>query len=186
GGKQVAFHCQPVQWVNEENLIDPADLSSVNEVHRRRAVDRIRRLLDEAAAYGAAQVFVASGRNPASGQPYDAQSDRVQQQALHALALSLRTLPAEARGRTQHLPRHPRRAGRGAARNPPPAPLAAGGRPAPGPSPPALAGPAARAVALLEPLRGEGLDNVGVAIDLARLRLNGEGPEVVAGLAPYL
>jgi DhnA family fructose-bisphosphate aldolase class Ia len=170
GGKQVAFHCQPVQWVNEENLIDPADLSSINEVHRRRAVDRIRRLLDEAAAYGAAQVFVASGRNPASGQPYDAQSDRVQQQALHALALSLRSLAAEAKGRKQNLA----------------VLLCDGGSADPGVYRHALIGPAARAVTLLEPLRGEGLDNVGVAIDLARLRLNGEGPEVVAGLAPYL
>src|SRR5438309_11418540 len=25
--KKVAFHCEPVQWTNEENLIDPADLS---------------------------------------------------------------------------------------------------------------------------------------------------------------
>src|SRR5262249_30193229 len=40
-GKRVAFHCEPVQWVNEENLIDPADLSCANEVQRRRAVDRI-------------------------------------------------------------------------------------------------------------------------------------------------
>src|SRR5215813_10441654 len=43
-GKRIAFHCEPVQWVNEENLIDPADLSSPSEVHRRRAVDRILRL----------------------------------------------------------------------------------------------------------------------------------------------
>src|SRR5262249_56561005 len=62
-GKRVAFHCEPVQWVNEENLIDPADLSCPNEVQRRRAVDRILRLLDEAAGYGADQVFVATGRN---------------------------------------------------------------------------------------------------------------------------
>src|SRR5215831_13583798 len=90
-GKRVAFHCEPVQWVNEENLIDPADLSSASEVHRRRAVDRILRLFDEAAEYGASQVFVASGRNPASGQPYDSASDRVLTQALHALTASLRT-----------------------------------------------------------------------------------------------
>jgi hypothetical protein len=71
-GKLVGFHCEPVQWVNEEGIIDPSDLSSANEVQRRRAVDRILRLLDEAAVYGTKQVFVASGRNPASGQPYDA------------------------------------------------------------------------------------------------------------------
>src|SRR5947207_4723307 len=92
GGKRVAFHCEPVQWVNEENLIDPADLSSPSEVHRRRAVDRILRLFDEATGYGADHVFVASGRNPASGQPYDQQSDLLQERALVALTMSLRTL----------------------------------------------------------------------------------------------
>src|SRR5262245_3283749 len=52
-GRRVAFHCEPVQWTNEEGLIDPADLSCPNEVHRRRAVDRILRLFDEATTYGA-------------------------------------------------------------------------------------------------------------------------------------
>src|SRR5438105_5711211 len=78
-GKRIAFHCEPVQWVNEENLIDPADLCSPSEVHRRRAVDRILRLFDEAASYEAEQVFVASGRNPASGATYDSHSARLHQ-----------------------------------------------------------------------------------------------------------
>src|SRR5438128_114771 len=91
-GKRIGFHCEPVQWVNEEGLIDPADLSCPSEIHRRRAVDRILRLFDEALTYGADQVFVAGGRNPASGQPYDQQNDRQEQQAMAALAMSLRTL----------------------------------------------------------------------------------------------
>jgi sugar phosphate isomerase/epimerase/DhnA family fructose-bisphosphate aldolase class Ia len=169
-GKRVAFHCEPVQWVNEENLIDPADLSSPSEVHRRRAVDRVLRLLDEAAGYGADQVFVASGRNPASGQPYDAQSDRLQQQALQALAVSLRSLAAEAKNRGMNLA----------------VSVADAGSPDAGLYRHALIGPAGRAAALLEPLRGEGHDNLGLAIDTGRLCLNGEGPEVVAMLAPYL
>lgn len=168
--KRVAFHCEPVQWVNEEGLIDPADLSCVSEVQRRRAVDRILRLLDEAALYGAEQVFVASGRNPASGKPYDAQSDAVQQQALHALMLSLRTLAAEAKGRNLKLA----------------VSLCDAGSPDPGLHRHALIGPAARAAALMEPLRGEGLDNLGLALDIGRLGLNGEGPEVISALAPYL
>jgi DhnA family fructose-bisphosphate aldolase class Ia/sugar phosphate isomerase/epimerase len=169
-GKRVAFHCEPVQWVNEENLIDPADLCSVSEVQRRRAVDRIVRLLDEAASYGAEQVFIASGRNPASGQPYDAESDRRGQQAMHALTLSLRTLAQEAKDRKLRLA----------------VSVCDAGSPEPGLYRHALIGPAARALALLEPLSGEGIDNVGLALDIGRLRLNGEGPEVVAGLAPYL
>jgi DhnA family fructose-bisphosphate aldolase class Ia/sugar phosphate isomerase/epimerase len=169
-GKRVAFHCEPVQWVNEENLIDPADLSCPNEVHRRRAVDRILRLLDEAGDYGAEQVFVASGRNPATGRPYDQQSEQIQEQALHALSRSLRTLATEAKKRKVRLA----------------VSVCDAGSPDPGLYRQALIGPAARAVALLEPLRGEGYDNLGLAVDTGRLRLNGEGPEVIAGVAPYL
>jgi DhnA family fructose-bisphosphate aldolase class Ia/sugar phosphate isomerase/epimerase len=169
-GKRVAFHCEPVQWVNEENLIDPADLCCPHEVHRRRAVDRILRLMDEAAQYGAEQVFVASGRNPASGQPYDTSSERLERQALAALANSLRTLGTEARKRKIQLA----------------VSVCDGGSPDGGLFRHALIGAAGRAIELMEPLRGEGFKNVGLAIDLGRLRLNGEGPEVVAGLAPYL
>jgi DhnA family fructose-bisphosphate aldolase class Ia/sugar phosphate isomerase/epimerase len=168
--RRVAFHCEPVQWVNEENLIDPADLCCPNEVHRRRAVDRIVRLLDEAEEYGANQVFVASGRNPASGQPYDQQSDRLERQALHALSVSLRILAEDAKERQMHLALC----------------LCDAGSPDPGTYRHALIGPTTRAVAVLESLRGEGLVNLGLAIDTSRLRLNGEGPEVIGALAPYL
>ena len=169
-GKRIGFHCEPVQWTNEENLIDPADLSSPNEVQRRRAVDRILRLLDEASTYGAEQVFVASGRNPASGQPYDTSSDRIQQQAFFALANSLRTIGKEAKSRKMKLA----------------VSVADSGSPDPGVFRHALIGPAARAHGLAELLRSEGLDNVGLAIDTGRLCLNGEGPDVIASLAPYL
>jgi DhnA family fructose-bisphosphate aldolase class Ia/sugar phosphate isomerase/epimerase len=169
-GKRVAFHCEPVQWINEEGLIDPSDLCSPGEVQRRRAVDRVVRLLDEAARYGAEQVFVASGRNPASGQPYDQAGARLQHQATQALSLSLRALAAEARTRNQRLA----------------VAVCDAGSPDPGVWRHALVGPAARAATLMEPLRGEGHDNLGLAIDTGRLRLNGEGAEVVPLLAPYL
>src|SRR5438132_7573109 len=169
-GKRIAFHCEPVQWVNEENLIDPADLSCANEVHRRRAIDRILRLFDEAADYEADQVFVASGRNPASGQPYDQQSDRLQERAMVALTMSLRTLAAEARKRKLRLALS----------------VCDAGSPEPGLYRHALIGPASRALVLMEPLAAEGIDNLGLAIDLGRLCLNGEGPEVIAALAPDL
>ncbi len=170
GGKRAAFHCEPVQWVNEENLIDPADLSCPHELHRRRAVDRILRLLDEAAGYGATQAFVASGRNPASGKPYDAQGEQVQEQALSALTASLRALAPEAKARGMSLA----------------VSVCDAGSPDPGVYRHALIGPSARAAALAEALRGEGHDNLGLAVDLSRLHLNGEGPEAVGGLAPYL
>jgi DhnA family fructose-bisphosphate aldolase class Ia/sugar phosphate isomerase/epimerase len=170
GGKRVAFHCEPVQWTNEENLIDPADLSCPSEVHRTRAVDRIKRLLDEAALYGAEHVFVASGRNPASGMPYDQASERLQQQAILAVTSSLRTLAEEADKRKMKLTVSVADAG---------GPDGTGLRHA-------LLGPAARAVAVVEALRGEGHANLGVGLGSGHLTLNGEGPEVIAAAAPYL
>jgi DhnA family fructose-bisphosphate aldolase class Ia len=169
-GKRVAFHCEPVQWVNEENLIDPADLCCPSQVQRRRAVDRIRRLFDEAAGYQADQVFLTSGRNPASGQPYDSGSDLVLEQALLALTASLRTLAAEASSRNFNLA----------------VSLCDAGSTEPGLYRHTLIGPAPRALALVEALRGEGFSNLGLAVDFGRLRLNGEGLEVIAGLVPYL
>lgn len=169
-GKRVAFHCEPVQWVNEENLIDPADLSCANEVHRRRAVDRILRLMDEAAGYGAEQIFVASGRNPATGMPYDQTSERVTNQAVAALLNSLRTLSGEAKKRKLKLGLSVADAGsldhQGYRRQ--------------------LVGPSDRALLVAETLRSEGFDNFGLAVGSGRLALNGEGPEVIAKLAPYL
>src|SRR5207244_235054 len=144
--KKVAFHCEPVQWTNEENLIDPADLGCPNEVQRRRAVERIVRLLDEAALYGAEQVFVASGRNPASGLAYDQNSVGMQDQALIALTHSLRTLCGEAKKRKMKL---------GVS-------ICDAGSPDGGVRRHALIGPTSRAVALAETLRSEGHDNFGL------------------------
>jgi DhnA family fructose-bisphosphate aldolase class Ia/sugar phosphate isomerase/epimerase len=167
--KKVAFHCEPVQWTNEENLIDPADLCCPNEVQRRRAVERIVRLLDEAAIYGAEQVFVASGRNPASGMAYDASSAAVQDQAFLALMHSLRPLCGEAKKRKMNLGLSVCDSGApdGLRRH-------------------ALIGPTIRAVALAETLRSEKHDNFGLGVGIGRLTLNGEGPECLASLAPYL
>ncbi len=168
--KKVAFHCEPVQWTNEENLIDPADLCCANEVQRRRAVERIQRLLDEAALYGAEQIFVASGRNPASGQAYDQHSAATQDQAMIALTHSLRTLCAEAKKRKMKL---------GVSVCDPGAPEAGVRRHA-------LIGPTSRAVALAEALRSDGFDNFGLGVGIGRLTLAGEGPGCLAGLAQYL
>src|SRR5262249_2197830 len=60
------------------------------------------------------------------------------------------------------------------------------GSPEPGLYRHALVGPASRALAVMDALRAEGIENAGLAVDLGRLCLNGEGPEVIAGLAPYL
>jgi DhnA family fructose-bisphosphate aldolase class Ia/sugar phosphate isomerase/epimerase len=168
--KRIAFHCEPVQWTNEENLIDPADLCCASEVQRRRAVERILRLLDEAAVYGADQVFVASGRNPASGMAYDQESSAHQDQAMLALTQSLRTLSAEAKKRKMKL---------GVS-------VCDSGSPEKGIWRHALIGPTSRALSLAETLRSEGHENFGLGVGVGRLTLNGEGPDALAALTPYL
>src|SRR5262245_2821060 len=168
--KKVAFHCEPVQWTNEENLIDPADLCCANEVQRRRAVERIQRLLDEAALYGAEQIFVASGRNPASGLPYDPNSAALQDQAMIALTHSLRSLCGETKKRKMRL---------GVSVCDP-------GSPDGGIRRHAVIGPTSRAAALVEALRSDGFDNFGLGVGVGRLTLAAEGPECLTALAPYL
>ncbi len=169
-GKLVAFHCEPVQWVNEEGLIDPADLCCPNEVHRRRAVDRILGLMDEALEYGAKQIFVASGKNPASGMAYDANSERIEAQAMTALTQSLRTLAKEAKAKGLKLGLS----------------VCDGGSADPGIYRHQLIGSSSKALAIAELLRSEGHDHFGLGVGIGRLTLNGEGPETVSLLAPYL
>ena len=146
-GKKIAFHCEPVQWVNEENLIDPADLCCPDEVQRRRAVDRILRLMDEAADFGAEQLFVSAGRNPASGKPYDAGSEKIQEQAFLALCHSMRTLCAETKKRKLKL---------GVS-------ICDSGSADPGVYRGSLIGPSDRAVSLAETMRSEGFTHFGLA-----------------------
>lgn len=169
-GKTVAFHAAPVQWVNEENLIDAADIASLQESHRVRAMARIRGLIDEAAEYGAKQVFLWSGRRPDGAQPYDDGSDGRHRLALEALRQSLRVLAKDAHSRGQRLALM----------------LCDAGSPDPGIFRHSLIGPAHLALEVLEPLRGEGHANLGLALDTGRLRLNGEGADVVASVAPFL
>lgn len=169
-GKKISFHCEPVQWVNEENLVDPADLCSLSQVHRQRAIERIVRLLDEAAEYGAEAVFVASGRNPATGQPYDSTSPHVEQQAEQALLVSLRSLAQESKQRKMKLILS----------------VCDQGSTDPGVWRHQLVGPVRRAVAIAEALRSEGFEHVGLSLDSGLLRLNKETSQAIAHAAPFL
>lgn len=66
-GIEVTFVCQPVQLINEEKLIHPSDISSIDDNEREKAVARILDLLDEAAELGASKLTLLSGRDPAYG-----------------------------------------------------------------------------------------------------------------------
>lgn len=60
--KTVLFCCQPVQLVNEENLIAVEDISDTDDNNRRSAVQRIIELMDMAVEMGAKYLALYSGK----------------------------------------------------------------------------------------------------------------------------
>ncbi|TFG19113.1 MAG: hypothetical protein EU530_07195 [Promethearchaeota archaeon] len=60
----VTYCAQPVQLINEDNLIAPTDISSIDELERRNAVGRLMECLDEAYELGAQQFCFLSGADP--------------------------------------------------------------------------------------------------------------------------
>ena len=63
--KEATFGCQPVQIINEEHIIAPSDISSIDENERRKAVARILDLLEEAGELGCNRLALYSGQDPA-------------------------------------------------------------------------------------------------------------------------
>ena len=61
-GMTIFFGAQPVQLLNEEKY-DPADISSINELERKNAVDRLKRALEEAYQFGAVSFAFISGKD---------------------------------------------------------------------------------------------------------------------------
>ena len=62
---EVIYSAQPVQLLNEDNLVDPTDISSLDEIHRRRAIDRLKACIDEALEIGAVRSASSAGKIPA-------------------------------------------------------------------------------------------------------------------------
>ena len=170
---EVTYSAQPVQLLNEENLVDPTDISSLDEVHRRRAIERLKACIDEALEIGAVRIGVISGKDPGAAHRLS---------AIEALILSLDELCVYARERSRALGRDPleislelfdRRDERGCKHQ--------------------LIGPAREAVKVAHTLRHQmGHKNFGLMYDLSHLPLlDGDGlqsetPAVLKLLAPYL
>jgi hypothetical protein len=60
----VTYCAQPVQLINEDNLIAPTDICSIDELERANAVARLKECLDEAYDIGAKQFCFLSGADP--------------------------------------------------------------------------------------------------------------------------
>lgn len=64
GFDYITYTAEPVQLINEDNLIELTDISSINELERKNAVNRLKRHINEAYEYGAKQFTFLSGEDP--------------------------------------------------------------------------------------------------------------------------
>ncbi|MBI2914960.1 MAG: TIM barrel protein [Firmicutes bacterium] len=91
GGKFSIYCAQPIQLINEDNLIPPSDISSADEVGRQQAVARLKQCVDEAYYLGSARLSLISGKDPGSSSGLGPR-----RQAFEALARSVHELCAYA------------------------------------------------------------------------------------------
>jgi sugar phosphate isomerase/epimerase/DhnA family fructose-bisphosphate aldolase class Ia len=176
-GKQVTFSAQSIQMQNEDGLIAPTDISSVDEVQRRLAVDRLKEYILEAYELGAWQFALVSGQDPGTEGGL-----RLREQARLALARSLDELCTFSAEEGQRLGRDP---------------LVItletfDRRPEPG-FKNQLIGPAEEAIEVARMVRDVyGHKSFGLMYDLSHMpmiqgiSLDPETPEVLRALAPYL
>jgi len=60
----VTFCAQPIQLINEDNLISVHDICSIDELERNNAVNRLKKYVKEAYEYGAENFCFLSGQDP--------------------------------------------------------------------------------------------------------------------------
>jgi sugar phosphate isomerase/epimerase/DhnA family fructose-bisphosphate aldolase class Ia len=171
--REIVFACQPVQLINEERIIDPADIGSTDDNEREKAVTRIVDLLEEAVEIGATKITLLSGRDPAYGVDEPARTAELRERSEVSLVRSLDTICREAdkHGVTVVLEVFDRRyedAG----------PKYFKGQ---------LIGPTTDAVRVAENLRFErGHSNFGLLYDSSHMAILGESSDALKSLKPYL
>lgn len=83
-GLEVIYSAQPVQLYNEDNLIASSDISSLDELERQNAVERIFRCIDEALELGAEKFCLIGGKDPGTSSGLE-----MRRQAINQLITSL-------------------------------------------------------------------------------------------------
>ncbi|HNZ38457.1 MAG TPA: TIM barrel protein [Candidatus Latescibacteria bacterium] len=172
-GMEITFACQPVQLINEENLIAPSDISSVDDNEREKAVARILSLLEEAAEVGATKLTLLSGRDPAYGIEDAKQAAEIREMGRVGIVRSLDTICRVAKplGITIVLEIFDNREEADG-------PKAFKGQ---------FIGPTPDAVRLAENIRYErNYQNFGLLYDSSHMVLMQETPEALKALKPYL
>lgn len=80
----ITFCAQPIQLVNEDNLIAETDISSIDELERTNAVNRLKSYLIEAYEFGASNFCFLSGKDPGTESGL-----RLRRQAIQSLICSI-------------------------------------------------------------------------------------------------
>ncbi len=62
--KYITYTAEPIQLINEDKLIDSSDISSIDELERENAVNRLKWYMNEAYEYDAKQFTFLSGEDP--------------------------------------------------------------------------------------------------------------------------
>ena len=88
--REIVYTAQLVQLINEDNLIDPSDICSLDENERIKAVLRLQECIDEACEFPCDKFAFYSGKDPAilQGLSGDA-AERVREEALTQLRRSV-------------------------------------------------------------------------------------------------
>lgn len=178
--EEIVWCAQLVQLINEDKIVPPSDISSLDENERLKAVARLKECIDEAFEYPCDKFSFFSGKDPAimaglSG----AEADRVREEALSQLRRSLHEICSylkelNKKNKTHCLPLLIPFDNRV---NPP----------GTAPFKEMLIGPADRAEAVLESVRHQyGHEELGLLIDTSHMIINGEGPEAIKRLGSYI
>ncbi len=173
---EVVYSAQPVQLINEDRIVEPSDISSLDENERSKAVERLKACVEEAIELGCDKFAFYSGKDPAILQRLEGfQADTTRQEALSQLRRSVHEVCEYIE--SQSHPMIPvlevfdyrvNPQGTGFFKE-------------------SLIGPADRAEMLAEYVRNYyGHKQFGLMIDTSHAMISNEGPDTLKKLAPYL
>lgn len=176
---EIVYTAQLVQIINEDNLIEPSDICSLDENERIKAVERLKESIAEAHEMGCDKFAFYSGKDPAILQGLSGEAaERVREEALAQLRRSVHELCLclkETAGKQS-----PMR---------PVMEIFDGRANIPGTYffKEALIGCSDRAERLVESVRHYyGHDEFALMIDTSHMLISGESPDVIKKLSPYL
>ena len=173
--KTATFGCQPVQIINEEHLIEPSDICSIDENERRKAVARMLELLDQAEELGCNRFALYSGQDPAqlNGPHTESRQAQIRVMAKRNLVQSLNEICKAAAEKKMEVLLEPFDR-RGNSNNEKAFKMC-------------LVGPTPEAIEIAEEVRRDsGNANFSLMLDLCHCVIMGECPNAVRQAAPYM